>query len=66
MTKWISIQDKLPQLGERVLVIAMDKLKYDDSIDSEIAIYDPEADYDNPWLDEDDNQLSFVTHWKTL
>jgi hypothetical protein len=66
MYKWIDVTVRLPKAGNRVLTIALDCLQHEDSVSSELAIYDPFPDPDEPWANEEGERLDFVSHWKPL
>ena len=66
MYKWIDITTRLPKAGNRVLTIALDKLEHEDSASSQVSVYDPFPDPDEPWYNEEGERLDFVSHWKPL
>jgi len=67
MYKWIDVTVRLPKAGDRVLTIALGRLEHEDSVSSELAVYEPFPDPDGPWYDEfEGERLDFVSHWKPM
>jgi len=64
MYKWIDVTVRLPKAGDRVLTIALDCLQHEDSASSELAVYDPFPNPDEPWSTVEGESLDFVSHWK--
>ena len=57
MTEWISVKDRLPEEGQRVLVCDKEK-------DLMTGFY---TTFDNGrWYDHTDTSQIYVTHWKYL
>ena len=66
MYKWVDVTTRLPEAGKRILTIALDRLQHEDSVSSQVAVYDPFPDPDEPWSTEEGERLYFVSHWKPM
>ena len=57
--KWIKVEDKLPKIGERVLVCC----KYGDELFPRIAARGYSIMGGTKWYEDDGFDLDTVTHW---
>lgn len=62
MMDWISIKDRLPNPGERVLAYAID----DDKLPYLDCNYFEAAHYSGQWYENVDSCCIHVTHWMPL